>query len=106
MISTIDRDLVVKNGIASFPMKKYPNWYGIENIGFIWHNSWTDPEIEYKGNKINSTIIEDTMWYEYTHDEYDNYLPDRELDSDGFELFMRENVNKVYELIDLVVGKL
>lgn len=106
MISTIDRDLVIKNGIASFPMKEYPNWYGIEDIGFIWHNSWTDPEIEYKGNKINSTIVEDTMWYEYTHDEYDNYLPDKELDFNGFELFMRENANKVYELIDLVVGRL
>ena len=32
-------------------------FYGIENINFIWHGEWNDPEIEYKGNLINYYTI-------------------------------------------------
>ena len=35
MISTIERDFIVKDGVASFPMKEYPNYCGIEDIGYI-----------------------------------------------------------------------
>lgn len=38
MISTIERDMKVANGFVSFPMKEYPDWYGIPGIGYIWHN--------------------------------------------------------------------
>lgn len=103
MISTIERDFKVENGVASFPMKEYPDWYGIPNIGFIWHGEWSDPEIEYKGKRINSTIVEDTMWYEYTHDEFDRYIPEREFDQDGFSEYMLKNKDKVYELIEIAM---
>ena len=48
--------------ISTCSMKESPNWYGIEDVGFIWHGSWSDPEIEYKGKRLNATIVEDTMW--------------------------------------------
>lgn len=48
MTSTIERDFIVKNGVASFPMKEYPNYCGIENIGYISHGEWSDAELEYK----------------------------------------------------------
>lgn len=40
MTSTIERDFVVKDGVASFPMKEYPNYCGIEDIGYISHGEW------------------------------------------------------------------
>ena len=100
MISTIERDFVVKDGVASFPMKQYPNWYGIEDVGFIYHNEWSDPEIEYNGMRINATIVEDTMWERWICDEDGNFDPEKEKDLRGFELFMKENANEIYELIE------
>lgn len=40
MTSAITRDFVVENGVASFPMKEYPNYCGIEDIGFIAPNKY------------------------------------------------------------------
>lgn len=104
MISTIKRNFKVINGVASFPMKEYPDWYGIPNIGFIWRGGWSDPEIEYKGKRINSTVVEDTMWDQWTHDDYGNYISERGNDLDGFSKYMKENADEVYELIELALG--
>ena len=52
MTSTIERDFVVKNGVASFPMKEYPNYCGIEDIGYISHGEWADAELEYKEKEV------------------------------------------------------
>lgn len=101
MISTIERELVVNNGVASLEAKQYPDWYGIPHIGFIYHNSWADPEIEYKGKRINSTIVEDTMWERWTHDEEGHCL--RNKTNDGFSQYMKDNAEEVYELIELVM---
>lgn len=49
MISTIERDWICKNGVFYFPMKELPDWYGIPNIGFVYHGGWADSEVEYKG---------------------------------------------------------
>lgn len=99
MTSTLERDFIVKDGAASFPMKEYPDWYGIPGIGFIWHNTQTDPEIEYKGKRINSTIIEDAMWSQYREECKEK---DIEPNEDEFEKYMRENADDVYELIEIV----
>lgn len=99
MISTIERDFIVKDGVATFPMKEYPDWYGISDIGFIWHGEWSDPEIEYDGKRINSTLIEDTMWDRWIHDDCGNLIQEREVDEDGFSKYMKENVDDIYELI-------
>lgn len=98
MISTMERDFKVVNGVASFPMKELPNWYGIKDIGFIWHGEWSDPDIEYKGKRINATIVENTMW--------ERYIDDCEMfgtsaDVDGFGRYMVANQEEVYELIEL-----
>lgn len=61
MLSTIEKDLRVINGVATIVPREYPNWYGIEDIGFIWHGTQADPEIEYDGHVINAYIVEDTM---------------------------------------------
>lgn len=103
MISTIKRDFVVKDGVATFPMKEYPDWYGIPNIGFIWHNEWSDPEIEYNGKRINATIIEDSMWERWIHDDNGDLIDGRESDDDGFAQFMLDNKDEVYELIELAM---
>ena len=100
MLSTIEKDFVMKDGVMVFGQKEYPNWYGIEDIGFIWHGSWSDPEIEYKGNRINSTIVEDTMWERYREECEERNVKTDEYE---FEEYMRNNADEVYELIELAL---
>lgn len=94
MTSTIERDFVVKDGVASFPMKEYPNYCGIEDIGYIPHGEWADAELEYKGKLFNEHIIIDPMWERFVDDF---------LDSDGdrdFEQYVYEHKNEVYDLLE------
>ena len=100
MVSTIEKTLIFEDGVAKMVWKEYPNWYGIKDVGFIWHGSWSDPEIEYKGKRINSTIVEDTMWERFKEDcEEDGEIPTE----DKFELYMMVNQEDVYELIELAM---
>ena len=84
-------------------LAKLPNWYGIEGIKFIWHNTQSDPEIEYKGKRCSCYIVEDTMWERWIHDNDDNLIPERERDFEGFDKFMKENVDEVKELCELAL---
>ena len=40
-------------------------WRGVPGTKFIWHGEWSDPEIEYKGELINSNDAEEGLWYAY-----------------------------------------
>ena len=102
MISTIERENSIK-GLLFGKMRELPNWYGIENIGFVWHGEWSDPEVEYAGERINVNIIEDSMWQRWIYDDDGNFLKEKACDQDGFAQFMKENVNEVYELIELAM---
>jgi hypothetical protein len=97
MISTIERDWIIKDGVSSFPYKELPNWYGIPDIGFIWHNEWEDPEIEYQGKRYNSVPIESTMWSYYNEYCEENGTEPNE---DEFAEYMKSNVDDIYELIE------
>ena len=97
MISTIERDFIVKDGVACFPMKELPNWYGIPEIGFIYHGEWNDPEIEYKGKRINVVIIENTMLSRYREECEEEGKENK--DDAGFDAYMKEHADEVYDLI-------
>lgn len=102
MISTLERDNSIE-GILFGKMKELPDWYDISDIGYIWHGEWSDPEIEYKGKRINATIVEDTMWERWIRDDDGRLIDGRESDDDGFKKFMLDNKDEVYELIELAM---
>ena len=102
MISTLERDNSIE-GILFRKMKELPDWYGLTGVGFIWHGEWNDPEIEYKGKRINATIVEDTMWERWIRDDDGRLIDGRESDDDGFKKFMLDNKDEVYELIELAM---
>ena len=103
MQSTIENDLEVKEGVWNVVPKKLPDWYGIPNVGFIWRGCWSDPEIEYKGKRINSTIVEDTMWERF-REECEDQGKNADDCIDYFDNnYMREHADEVYELIELVM---
>lgn len=95
MISTMGYDIKVENGMVSLLMKELPDWYGIEGIGFVWHGQWADPEIEYNGKRINSYIVEETMWERFKEDGFCN--------EDLFSNYMLEHADEVIELIELAM---
>ena len=78
MISTIERDFIVKDGVATFSMKELPDWFGISDI-------------------------EDSMWDRWIRDDDGKLIDGRENDDDGFEKFMLDNKDEVYELIELAM---
>ena len=102
MISTLERDNSIE-GILCRKMKELPDWYGLTSVGFIWHGEWNDPEIEYKGKRINATIVEDTMLERWIRDDDGRLIDGRESDEDGFKKFMLDNKDEVYELIELAM---
>ena len=75
--------------------KTYPLWYGIKDIYFIWHNEWSDPEIEYKGKRCSCFVVEDTMWERFHEDDLS--------DPTEFPRYMMENKDEVYELCELAL---
>ena len=64
-------------------------WYGIPGIKFIYLNDWADPLIEYKGKKIDSYIVEDTMWERFLEDG------GQDQDFDAFYDYMRDHAYDV-----------
>ena len=53
-------------------------WYGIKDIEFIWHGTQADPEIEYKGFRWSTWMIEDALHDEFletkTGESYEDYV--------------------------------
>lgn len=95
MQSTITRDFIVSNGVASFPMKEYPNYCGIEDIGYISHGEWSDAELEYKGKLFNETIVSDSMYERFVEE-----FPEKDGDYEAFGKYMRDNRDDVYKLLE------
>ena len=79
---------------------KFPNWYGIDGIKFIWINTQSDPLIEYKGKRCSCYVVEDTMWERYCEDCEENGI---ETTDKGFEDFMQRNNDDVIELCELAL---
>lgn len=96
MVSTVEKTLSIINGLARIVPKQYPDWYGIEGIGFISHGEWSDPELEYKGKRFNAHEVENAMW-----DRFCEEYP--ECDEDEFVVFMWEHQDEVIELCENVI---
>ena len=88
-----------------FVPSDFPNWYGISGIKFVYHNNWADPDIVYRGKLLNSHIVEDTMWEEYTTDDDGNIIREKENDLNGFSTFMLEQAEHIKELFLLAFGE-
>ena len=100
MTSTILKELVVENGVACIKHKELPNWYGIQDVGFIWHGEWAPPEVEYNGKTANAIEVGESLWEDFyeefgrdpTDEEFDEYIIKHQ-DSVKFlieEVFARE----------------
>ena len=59
-----------------------PFWYGIPNVQFIYHGEWSDPEIYYRGQYYNATVVEDELYaiwrdqieYDETRYDFDEWM--------------------------------
>ena len=95
MISTIERDFIVKDGVASFPMKEYPDYCGIEDIGYISHGEWSDAELEYKGILHNESFTADSMYKRFIED-----FPEKDGDDEAFSKYVYDHKDVVYEMLE------
>lgn len=95
MISTIERDFIVKDGAASFPMKEYPNYCGIEDIGYISHGEWVDAELEYNGILHNASFTTGSMYKRFIED-----FPEKDGDYEAFSKYVYDHKDVVYEMLE------
>lgn len=75
-------------------------FYDVPNTEFVWHGEWNDPEIIYKGFRINYYTIENSLWESF------NELCDdagHEANSDDFVIWISQNHDEVYEYLDMAI---
>lgn len=60
-------------------------------------------KLSIKEKRINANIIEDSMWDRWIRDDDGKLIDGRENDVEGFEKFMLDNKDEVYELIELAM---
>lgn len=79
------------------------DFYGVPGIEFVWHGSQSDPEVEYKGVRINYYDLEDGLWDLYTEEMRE---AGKKATDDGFEAWIAKNHDQVYnDAEDLIYAK-
>jgi len=71
---------------------KVPKFYGIQEIDFIYHGEWDDPEVKYKEQFFNYYELEESL-YEIFNEENN----DKE-----FGKWVFENKSKAFEILDIL----
>lgn len=74
-----------------------PDYCGIPGIKFIFHNTWADPTLIYKGEEFNVHDVEDTLWGWFCDDGYGD------ADEDYFGDYVFEHKDEVYWLLDEIL---
>jgi hypothetical protein len=98
MLSTTEKELVhLDNGCFTLEPKELPNYCGIKDIGFVYHNEWADPELEYKGKRFNVHDVENVMWGYFVQEENSK-------DQDAFAVYMKNNADEVRELCEEAIA--
>ena len=95
MTSTIETVLVWENGRVGLGMKEYPNYCGIEDIGFIYRGMYDDPKLEYNGKIYNVHDASDAMWSDFVEE-----FPEKDGDYEAFAQYVYEHRDEVYELLE------
>ena len=75
--------------------ERKPNYYGIPEVKYIYHNEWSDPELYYKEEYYNINDIEDIMYSDF--EEYKEENPDY---NGEFEDYMREHTEDILYLLE------
>lgn len=99
MISTILNELVIENGVTCIMRKELPNWYGIQDVGFIWHGEWAAPEVEYNGKTVNAIEVGESLWNDF-YEEFGRSPTDEEFDE-----YMIEHQDMVKFLIEEIFAR-
>lgn len=77
----------------------------MKNYKFIYHNDWSDPEIEYKGYRFNYWDIETALW-----EDFKEQCDDTEDEDDAFEDYKKENMEELLEdwlyALDLTIDEI
>lgn len=76
-------------------LPKFPLWYGIPDVEFIWHGAWSDPELRYKHRTFNKVGVEQGCLYAW-EEEQSNLT---------FDEWMPLHPEVVYELLDALVDE-
>lgn len=76
------------------------NFHGIPDMKFVWHNTQSDPGVIYDGKYFNATEIDDSLYSMFREYCDETGVID---DYDGFEQWVSENHDEVYELVSNMI---
>lgn len=99
MISTILNELVIENGVTCIMRKELPNWYGIQDVGFIWLGEGSDSKVEYNGKTASAIEVGESLWEDF-YEEFGRSPTDEEFDE-----YMIEHQDRVKFLIEEIFAR-
>lgn len=82
---------------SNYKPKRYPFWYGISGIQFIFRNCWDDPLLKRRSHVINVHQLEDFFWNVFKDDVREGvfHLLENESDEDAFARYMQLHADDV-----------
>ena len=75
-------------------------FYEIRGIKFIWHGSWSDPELIWHRQSFNYYDLEDTLWSYYREECAETGKQESE---EGFANWVRANAPLAREILQNIV---
>ena len=90
---------------SNYKPRRYPLWYGISGIQFIWRNCYDDPLLKRRSHVVNCRVLEDLFWSLFQDDVSEGVfkLNSSESDEDAFARYMQLHADDVrYEFDNLI----
>lgn len=90
---------------SNYKPKRYPFWYGISGIQFIWRNCYDDPLLKRRSHVVNCHVLEDLFWSLFQDDLSEGVfrLLENESDEDAFVRYMRLHADDVRSEFDNLI---
>ena len=80
--------------------ERWPRWMGIRGFYFVYHGSWSDPEIVWHNHAMNIHDVEDPRWDVYAETCRDEGTTPT---NDGFVQFCKDEVERMREYAQMVI---
>ena len=81
--------------IFDYRNENKPNYYGIPDVKYIYHNEWSDPELYYKGEYYNINYVEDPMHSDYIDYTWEN--PEHDI---SFKEYLQSHTDDILYLLE------
>lgn len=83
------------------PEVTYPLYCNVPDVYFIYHGTWSDPEVMYEDKLFNLPVdVEEPLW-----NNYECYCEENGIKAsdDGFAEYVESNPDELYEVLNYLI---